>query len=196
MNTNVGPHRLSVIALVLIGFCLVGFRPPALIGSDDSEIGLAPWVVTPDAFAHANVPPVPTIQATAAAVVDDRTGLLVWGKNPHQVLPPASMTKMMTALIAIQRGKLDQILTSTVDAKTMVGDSVMGLHPGERLSLRDLLYGLLVPSGDDAALTIARAVGGSDAAFVAQMNQEAADLGLTDTRFVNPHGLDAAGHLA
>jgi serine-type D-Ala-D-Ala carboxypeptidase (penicillin-binding protein 5/6) len=190
------PRAFTVLGLLLIGFCLVGFRPPALVGSDDPETGLAPWVVTPDAFAHAKVPPVPTIQATAAAVVDDRTGLLVWGKNPHQALPPASMTKMMTALVAIQRGKLDQVVTSTVDAKTMVGDSVMGLHPGERLSLRDLLYGLLVPSGDDAALAIARAVGGSDAAFVTQMNQEADNLGLTDTRFVNPHGLDAPGHLA
>jgi D-alanyl-D-alanine carboxypeptidase len=83
-----------------------------------------------------------------------------------------------------------------VDASKLTGDSVMGLHLTERLSLRDLLYGLLVPSGDDAAIVIAEAVGGSQPAFVSQMNAEASRLGLTDTHFANPHGLDAAGHVA
>jgi D-alanyl-D-alanine carboxypeptidase len=106
------------------------------------------------------------------------------------------MTKMMTALVTMQRVNLDRVVTSDVDAAKMAGDSVMGLHLGERLSLRDLLYGLLVPSGDDAALVIARAVGGGQDAFVAMMNDESARLGLTDTHFVNPHGLDANGHVS
>ena len=83
-----------------------------------------------------------------------------------------------------------------MDASKLTGDSVMGLHPTERLSLRDLLYGLLVPSGDDAAIVIAEAVGGSQPAFVSQMNAEANRLGLTDTHFANPHGLDADGHVS
>jgi D-alanyl-D-alanine carboxypeptidase len=120
---------------------------------------------------------------------------MLWGKSPHQSLPPASMTKMMTALVALQTGQLDQPITTTVDASAMTGDSVMGLRPGERLTLRDLLYGLLVPSGDDAALAIATTFG-TEESFVQQMNQEAARLGLTETHFVNPHGLDAAGHLS
>ncbi len=149
-----------------------------------------------DAVAAARVPPVPPIGATAAAIVDGDTGDLLWGKDPHLALHPASMTKMMTALVALQQGHPDQIVVSNVDASTMVGDSVMGLHPGERLSLRDLLFGLLVPSGDDAALAIARGISGDDATFVTLMNAEGLRLGLTDTHFANPHGLDAPGHLS
>lgn len=176
--------------LLPIGLCLVGFGPPALRGTDDpSSLVYASTL----AEARRAVPP---IQASAAAVVAGDSGELVWGKNPHQPLPPASMTKMMTALVAIQRGNLDRIITSDVDAATMTDDSVMGLHPGEQLSLHDLLYGLMLPSGNDAALVIATAVGGNEADFVAAMNAQAAELGLTDTHFVNPHGLDANGHLA
>lgn len=182
--------------LALVGFCLVGFRPPALVGSDDPPGGLARWAVTPTAFADAHLPAVPTIQATAAAVIDGETGALVWGKSPHLALAPASMTKMMTALVTLQHGDLTRVVTSNIDAAQMAGDSVMGLHRGERLALHDLLYGLLVPSGDDAALVIAQAVGGSQSAFVGEMNDDAAQLGLTDTHFVNPHGLDAPGHLS
>lgn len=173
-------------------FCLVGFGPPGLIGSDRM-----PSTIYADDLARANVAPPPAIQASAAAVVDGETGQLIWGKNPHESLPPASMTKMMTALVTLQNASdLNDVVTSGVDASQMAGDSVMGLHPEERLSLHDLLYGLLVPSGDDAALVIARSVGGSDAGFVAMMNQESTRLGLTDTHFVNPHGLDASGHLS
>lgn len=173
-------------------FCLVGFGPPALIGSDQ-----VPSAVYADTLARANVGPPPPIQASAAAVVDGDTGQLIWGKNPHQALPPASMTKMMTALVTLQQvSDLNQVVTSGVDASQMAGDSVMGLHAQERLSLRDLLFGMLVPSGDDAALVIARTVGGGDAGFVAMMNQEAERLGLSETHFANPHGLDAPGHLS
>jgi D-alanyl-D-alanine carboxypeptidase (penicillin-binding protein 5/6) len=181
-----------VAVLVLASGCLVGFGPPALVDATDPAGPLNP--VYGDTLAQANLPPVPTIQATAAAVVNGDDGALIWGKNPHQEFAPASMTKMMTALVALQHGNLDEMITSTVDASTMPGDSVMGLHAGERLSLRDLLFGMLIPSGDDAAIVIARAVGGSQAAFVAMMNQEATALGLTDTHFANPHGLDQTGH--
>lgn len=182
----------SIGGLIVVASCLVGFGPPALVGSDQT-----PSAAYADTFAKANVGPVPSIQASAAAVVNGDTGQLIWGKNPHDSLPPASMTKIMTALVTLEREHdLDRMVTSDVDAAQMVGDSVMGLRPQERLSLRDLLFGLLVPSGDDAALVIARAVGGSDDGFVALMNEEAQRLGLTDTHFVNPHGLDANGHLS
>ncbi len=181
----------SICGLAVI-LCLVGFGPPALVGSDRT-----PSAAYADTLAKASAPSPPSIQASAAAVVDGDTGQLIWGKNPHTALPPASMTKMMTALVTLEReNDLSRVVTSNVNAAQMVGDSVMGLHPQERLSLRDLLFGLLVPSGDDAALVIARAVGGSDAGFVALMNQEAQRLGLTDTHFVNPHGLDATNHLS
>ncbi len=175
----------------MVGCCLVGFGPPALIGSD-----LVPSTTYADALSQASAPSVPTIRASAAAVVDGDDGQIIWGKNPHQAWPPASMTKMMTALVTLQHANLDQKVTSNVDAAKLVGDSVMGLHPGERLSIRQLLYGLLIPSGDDAAMVLAPAVAGSESQFVALMNQEATQLGLTDTHFVNEHGLDAPGHVS
>lgn len=177
--------------LVLVGFCLVGFGPPALIGSDRVSS-----TVYADTLAQANIPPVPAIQASAAAVVDGDNGRIVWGKNPHHSWPPASMTKMMTALITLEHGNLDQVVTSNVDAAKLVGDSVMGLHPGERLTIRQLLFGLLIPSGDDAAMVLAPAVAGSESQFIALMNEKAAALGLTNTHFVNEHGLDAPGHVS
>jgi D-alanyl-D-alanine carboxypeptidase len=181
--------------LVLAAGCLVGFRPPVLLPGSLSDAD-AFGAIGPVGLSRAKVPPVPAVPASGVAVVDGDSGALVWGKNVHTALPPASMTKIMTALLALQAGHLDQIVTSDVDASKLAGDSVMGLRPTERLSLRDLLYGLLVPSGDDAAIVIAEAVGGSQPAFVSQMNAEANRLGLTDTHFANPHGLDAAGHVA
>lgn len=188
--------RAALGIILLLSFCLVGFRPPGLVGSDDPADGLGRWVVTTTAFGEASQPAVPTIQASAAAVVDGETGRLVWGKNLHQPYAPASMTKMMTALVTLQHDNLDRVIVSNVDAAKMVGDSVMGLRPGERLSLHDLLYGLLVPSGDDAAIVIADGVAGNEPAFVAMMNQDSTNLGLTDTHFANPHGLDASGHVS
>jgi D-alanyl-D-alanine carboxypeptidase len=196
MKVRIQSLPLSALGILLLGLCLVGFGPPGLVGADDPNTGIGPWVVTASTLGRAAVPPAPAIQASAAAVVDGDSGALVWGKDPHRSLPPASMTKMMTALVALRHDHLDQVVTSDVDAASLAGDSVMGLHVGERLSLRDLLFGLLVPSGDDAALVIAEAVGGSQSGFVQLMNDEAASLGLTDTHFVNPHGLDAPGHVS
>lgn len=180
-----------LLPLLAAGLCVVGFGPPALVGPGPGNSG----VVTATTFGRASLPPVPPVQASGGVVVDGETGKLIWGKSAHQPFPPASMTKMMTALVALRLGHLDQVVPTTVDAATLTGDSVMGLRPGERLTLRDLLYGLLVPSGDDAAIAIAAGLGG-ERSFVDQMNAEAAQLGLTDTHFVNPHGLDAAGHLS
>ncbi|HEX5418261.1 MAG TPA: D-alanyl-D-alanine carboxypeptidase family protein [Chloroflexota bacterium] len=180
----------SLLLVSLVSLCLVGFGPPAIAGTDASSSR-----VTASQLDEARGT-VPAIKASAAAVVDGDTGALVWGKNAHDALPPASMTKMMTALVTLQHGDLTRVVTSGEDASTMLDDSVMGLHIGEQLSLRDLLFGLLIPSGDDAALVIAQAVGGSQANFVSLMNAEGNTLGLTDTHFVNPHGLDAPGHLS
>ncbi|HLZ10409.1 MAG TPA: D-alanyl-D-alanine carboxypeptidase, partial [Chloroflexota bacterium] len=189
--------RTFVIQLTLaaIALSVLGFRPPASLGSGSTESSSG-GALYADSVALAARPSSPSIRASAAAVVDGETGLLLWGKDPHGTYPPASMTKMLTALVALEHGQLGQILTSDVDAKTMVGDSVMGLHRGERLPLSDLLYGMLLPSGGDAALVIARAIAGNDAAFVSQMNDTAASLGLTESHFVNPIGLDAAGQLS
>jgi len=141
-----------------------------------------------------NAPAAPDITAAAAVVIDAGSGEVLWGKREHERRAPASTTKIMTALLAAERAPLDQVVVSQTDAAQMTGSSVMGLRPGVQISMVDLLFGLMLPSGNDAALEIARAVDGSVPAFVARMNARAQQLGLRDTHFENPHGLDRSGH--
>ena len=138
----------------------------------------------------------PVVTAKAAFVFDADTGLVYYSKDANDELPQASCTKVMTLLLAVERGNLDQMVTVGADAHALVNpdSSYMGLDVGEKLTLRDLLYGLVMPSGNDAAVAIADAIGGNVPNFVAMMNQRAQQLGLTRTHFVNPHGLDAPGH--
>ena len=140
--------------------------------------------------------PQPTVTARAAFVFDPDLGFVYYSKNADVELPMASCTKIMTALLAVERGNLDQLVTIGSDAAALAapGNSHMGVGAGERISLRDLLYGLLLPSGNDAAIAIADSIGGSVPQFVAMMNARAQQLGLAHTHFANPHGLDAAGH--
>lgn len=138
----------------------------------------------------------PTVAARAAFLFDANTGLILYSKNADEELPQASATKVMTALVAVERGRLDQMITVGDDAHALVGpdSSYMGLSVGEKLTLRDLLYGLMLPSGNDAAIAIADGIAGNVPAFVALMNQRAQQLGLTHTHFDNPHGLDSPNH--
>ncbi|MBX7111670.1 MAG: SH3 domain-containing protein [Dehalococcoidia bacterium] len=137
----------------------------------------------------------PAIAAKTALVLDGASGKTLFDKDAHLPLPPASLTKMVTAILAIEQGDLDAWVKTDVDSRQMAGSSLMGLLPGDCFQLRDLVYGLLLPSGNDAALAIARHIAGSDDAFVDQMNAFLTRLGLKDSHFVNPHGLDAAGHV-
>lgn len=142
----------------------------------------------------------PTVQAREWIIVDAHTGEVLAGQNTHQRSAMASLTKVMTALVAVERGDLS--MKVTVQPSDLVGESTAGLKAGETLTLNQLLYGLLLPSGNDAAMAIARAVGGSPQTddptarqrFIGWMNQTAESLGLKDTHFMNPHGLDQDGH--
>jgi|FaiFalDrversion2_1042247.scaffolds.fasta_scaffold00741_3 hypothetical protein len=139
----------------------------------------------------------PSVSGRAVAVVEEPCGALLYALNEHERLPPASLTKIVTALVAEERAPLSAMVTVNVDGGELnftTGSTVMGLKPGMTLSLRDLLYGLLLPSGNDAALAIAAYVGGSVPAFVQMMNREVQRLGLRDSQFRNPHGLDEPGH--
>lgn len=138
----------------------------------------------------------PTVAATAVEVYDTTTGKTLYSRSPDLSLPMASTTKIMTAVVALTYGKLDQMMTVGPDTVAIEdgGTSVAGLRLGEQLSLHDLLYCLMLPSGDDAAITIADGVAGSQANFVALMNLEAGLLGLSHTHYANPHGLDAPDH--
>lgn len=171
-----------------------------------SRVSLAIFLVlllTSGAFAQAETTealqaqafPVPPILARAGIAVDADSGAILASLNPHLQLPMASTTKIMTALLALQRGRLTDRIVVPRGAFNYESDAtVMGLHAGQVVTLRDLLYGLLLPSGADAANTIAIHYGGSEANFVAMMNREAAQLGMHDTHYVNAHGLTAKGH--
>lgn len=138
-------------------------------------------------------PPPPAITARAAVVVDGDTGQILYQRNANLRLPQASTTKLMTALVAAEQGRLDQVVTIS-SASAEIGGSSMYLEEGERLTLEQLMYGLLLVSGNDAADAIATAVGGSTPAFVDRMNARAASLGMADTHYANPHGLPDPNH--
>lgn len=154
---------------------------------------------TADALAHvpiARPTPAPAVTAVAAYVFDANSGAVFYSKDADEERPMASTTKIMTALLAVERGRLDQTITVGADAQALVrrDSSYMGLTAGEQLTLSDLLYGLLLPSGNDAAVAIADGIAGNQDAFVALMNERAQQLGLTHTHYANPHGLDAPDH--
>jgi len=153
----------------------------------------------------------PFTLAPAWAVADGKTGETLWGRDEAASREPASTTKIMTALVVLRLAQadpkvLDEVVTFSERADRTPG-STSGLHAGERLPVRDLLYGLLLPSGNDAAEAFAEHFGPRlagvekpgeavepPARFVAEMNRVAAVLGLRETHFANPHGLPAAGH--
>lgn len=138
--------------------------------------------------------PPPPILAASAYLLDADTGVTLYAYNPFQHLPMLSTTKLITASLAVEQGNLDQSITITDamsnDISQLSSDSALfGIKKGETYTLRDLLYGLLFVSGNDAAIAIADTLGGNLQHFVVEMNQKAHQLGMYDTHFMNPHGL-------
>ena len=125
--------------------------------------------------------------ASAVAVLDVDSGQWLRLVDADKPLPMASTTKIMTALLAIEHGHLHNLVLVSKRAAS-IGESTMGLVEGERVSMTDLLYGLLIPSGNDSAIAIAEHVSGSVPKFVALMNARARELHLTHTHYVNPYG--------
>lgn len=135
----------------------------------------------------------PHNSAQAATVIDVSSGRILYEKNADQKLPIASLTKIMTAIVAIEEGDLTEHVKASRNAVRTEGSSIY-LRRGEELTLEDLLYGLMLRSGNDAAVAIAEHVGGSVEGFAFLMNEKANYIGLTSTHFVNPHGLDHRNH--
>lgn len=197
LNGGIVSHRLGQLKyglltlLLLSGLVATGFGPPAYIESRAANAPLNQYLVR-------QIQPVelPVTKAKGAITIDDATELVLYEKHPDVRRPPASMTKIMTALRALEDGELDEVVTSTVDAEDLPGSSLMGLRRGERLTLRQLLYGLLIPSGNDAALAIAIHLAGDSLEFAKGMNDQIDRLGLENSNFVNPHGLDEPGHFS
>ena len=134
----------------------------------------------------------------SAIIIEASTGDILYEKNSHEKLPPASMTKMMSMLLVlenIEKGNLkwEDIVTASANASSMGGSQIL-LETGEEMSVYDLFKGVAVASGNDAVVALAEAVAGSVDEFVSMMNKRASELGLNDTYFKNPHGLNDTNH--
>jgi serine-type D-Ala-D-Ala carboxypeptidase (penicillin-binding protein 5/6) len=135
----------------------------------------------------------PSVKCEAAFLMDAATGRVIYSKNADERRSIASTTKIMTCILAIENLSLDQTVTVSKRAAD-VGESEMWLEPGEVRTVEELLYGLMVKSGNDAAMALAEAVSGTVEKFAQKMNAKAVELGLKNTHFQNPHGLEASGH--
>ncbi len=196
----------GAVALLFIVLLILA----ALLPSHRSTTRIARATATPSPTATLAPTFTPTLPAIAtpligttapypanfeAYVLDPLTGRILLARHSNDAHAMASTTKIMTAVVALLFGKLDQVFTVKSDILTLDPTaSKMGVSVGEKYTLRDLLYGLMLPSGDDAAVVIADGMYGSQAAFVAQMNSVAQWLHMDHTHYVNPHGLNAPGH--
>ena len=176
-----GKRRFQAAAALLALLLFVPFPVPA-----QAEPAAA-------ASPPSETPPPPSISAEAAALIDVRSGRLLYSKNGDEPRLIASLTKIMTAIVAIEHGGLSDRVKVGKNASGKEGSSLY-LQLGEEMSLENMLYGLMLRSGNDAATAIAEHVGGSVEGFAYLMNRKAEELGLANTHFVNPHGLDEEDH--
>lgn len=135
----------------------------------------------------------PQIQGKAAALIDSKSGEIIFGKSENAPLPPASTTKIMTAILAVEKSKPSDIVTSGKNP-ALIPPSSIGLKEGEKISMENLLYALLVKSANDSAVAIAEHISGSVPEFAKLMNNRAKQWGATNTNFVNPNGLPDPNH--
>lgn len=135
----------------------------------------------------------PVLNARAAVIYDRKTKEVIWGKNENEKKAMASTTKIMTAIVVLEKGNLSDVVTISKKAAN-TGGSRLKINTNDKVSVLDLLYGLMLRSGNDAAVALAEYVGGSIEGFAELMNKKATEIGLKNTHFVTPHGLDNIEH--
>lgn len=188
--------KLLLLGLISLFFVLVPSQPlrNAEYAQSVSSVLALPFATPTPAPYPVNLSgyyPAGEVSAQGVVVYDIASGVTLYGRNPTQLLSPASTTKILTALVALGTYELDDIIT----VQTVANDGqVMGLVPGERITVENLLYGTLVNSGNDAAWALAEAYPGGVEGFVQAMNDTAEDLFLTDSHFTNPVGYDDPVH--
>lgn len=183
-------HQLKAKSLILAAIILT-----AVIFSPTGGLSAAVWTVPASAGNEDVWPAVADIEATSYMVIDLTDGKTLLADHPDDRVFPASTTKIMTALLALETGDLDQVITVSAQAVQLSANaSKAGLLAGEQITLRDALAGLMLVSGNDAATAIAETLAGSTNAFAERMNARAEELGMTSTLFVNANGLHDANH--
>jgi D-alanyl-D-alanine carboxypeptidase (penicillin-binding protein 5/6) len=133
------------------------------------------------------------IKADSAILMNANTGEIIYYKNAYKAMKPASTTKIMTTILALEKSSLDRMVTVSRDAASRCGTS-LSLRPNERISMRYLLYGVMLSSGNDAAAATAHAISGSEASFSRLMTAKAKKIGMRNTQYKNASGLPATGH--
>lgn len=181
-----------ISALLALSLCAMFMNPPVFADGNPEDV--LSDEATPTAADVADIP------AKSAILMDAGSGRVLFEKNPDEPMPPASITKIMTLLLvfeAIDAGRLSysDMITCSENANSMGGTQIW-LEVGEQMSAEDLIKATAINSANDAAMALAEHVGGSETAFVEMMNQKAKELGMENTHFVNPTGLDADGHVS
>lgn len=133
------------------------------------------------------------VDAVSAIAIDSATGTILFDQNAHKVIPMASTTKIITSLVALEYGDIDRVVEISKNAAAIRGSKV-GYKAGDKVTIRELLYGLMLKSGNDCAIAIAEATSGSVEKFCQVMNEFAVSIGLVDSHFESPHGLDSSSH--
>ncbi|HEU0195364.1 MAG TPA: serine hydrolase [Gaiellales bacterium] len=206
---RVSPWRVLAVLVVGVVLAAVGFLVWRVWPLTDTGSGVVPETPAVSGGGHGSQSPahaaapmddaraskaaIPGVRAAAGILLDARTGKVLWEHRAHAPLPVASLTKLMTALLAVGHGGLDHPFTVTPAMLGAPGYTV-GLTPGQRVTPRDMLAAALLASGNDAADALAVHSAGSIHHFVHRMNQRAAALGLADTRYSNPSGIIDAGN--
>lgn len=183
---------LSILIVMCLSMNIVCIADDRIedVGADDYGY---PKIIEDTIQTASKITQEPKINSRAAVVIDRKTKTILYGKNEMSKRAMASTTKIMTAMVVIQNTNLDNIVEISKKAAA-TGGSVLKVRAGDKITVRDLLYGLLLRSGNDTAVALAEYVGGSIEGFSKLMNQNAENLGLSNTHFVTPHGLDHAEH--
>lgn len=186
--------KAAVLVPALI-FC-TAFSMPVRAAQEQQDDPIDPYNMEIQSNSWENWPAGPQVYAESAIVMEASTGTILYSKNMDDRHYPASITKVMTALLTLENAKLDEEVTFSHYAVYSIeyGSSSIARDEGEILTVEECLYGLLLESGNDCANALAEHVGGSVEGFAEMMNQKAAELGCTNTHFVNPHGLHDENH--
>lgn len=187
--------RIIILTLIIIIFnCTIGGFIVSLANlEDDEKINLEEIKKTVETSANVDENQEPKLDSRIALVYDRNSGNVLYEKNGYKTSKMASTTKIMTCIVILENANLNDVVV--VDKKAAAtGGSRLGLKTGDKITVNDLLYGLMLVSGNDAAVALAIHVGGSVEGFATLMNQKANELGLKNTNFVTPHGLDSEKH--
>ncbi len=193
---------LTLLSLMLIGAIYFLLMDPtknpkvtlSRLNSSEGKVAAA-YTWRPDlTVSTTSAQPLPQLYAKSALAMNLDTGDIFYTKNPQMELPMASITKIMTILVTLDHNKPSDLFTVSSEAAS-VGENSMGVLAGEKYTVNELLYGILMQSGNDAAETLAENVAGTKKNFVEQMNNKAQELGMFHTHYTNPTGLEGDGHM-